>query len=355
MSKHTGTQPEEVDEALEAAAQALEAGQPQEALELAKAALAHAPKLPEALHTLAVAHWELGDPEAAREAFERALREAPDEPGLLLDLVELLLEFNDEDHSVVDEALDWCRRGLALARREKDPELELEFLLLSAGAHGQKGDSPRSLEAIEQALEIAPKDPGALLERAMTLFELCRFEESATALQAVPLSDENRAWVEHYLGLLAERRGEARTADKHFAKATSLDPDHFPAPIKLSEKEFDGALSSALERLPAHAKKHLENTTVAVEPFPDVEDLITQSPPLSPLSLGLFRGTPIGERSLSSAADHFPTAIVLYQKNLERVARTREELIEQIEITVLHEVGHLLGLDEDGLWERGLD
>ena len=52
---------------------------------------------------------------------------------------------------------------------------------------------------------------------------------------------------------------------------------------------------------------------------------------------------------------HFPSSIVLYQKNLERYARGRAELIEQIGITLVHEVGHFLGLDEEELWERGLD
>ena len=47
--------------------------------------------------------------------------------------------------------------------------------------------------------------------------------------------------------------------------------------------------------------------------------------------------------------------ITLYQNNLERFARTRQELLDEIRITVLHEVGHLLGLDEDELYERGLD
>jgi predicted Zn-dependent protease with MMP-like domain len=53
--------------------------------------------------------------------------------------------------------------------------------------------------------------------------------------------------------------------------------------------------------------------------------------------------------------DHLTAEIVLFQKNLERFARTREELVEQIGVTVAHEVGHLLGLDEDDLFERGLD
>jgi predicted Zn-dependent protease with MMP-like domain len=69
----------------------------------------------------------------------------------------------------------------------------------------------------------------------------------------------------------------------------------------------------------------------------------------------VFQGTPLDER-LDTHADHHHTArIVLFQKNLERFARTREELLEEISITVLHEVGHLLGLDEEELTDRGLD
>ena len=54
-------------------------------------------------------------------------------------------------------------------------------------------------------------------------------------------------------------------------------------------------------------------------------------------------------------ADHQTARITLFQHNLERFATTRDELIEEIRVTVLHEVGHLLGLDEDELYERGLD
>jgi predicted Zn-dependent protease with MMP-like domain len=52
---------------------------------------------------------------------------------------------------------------------------------------------------------------------------------------------------------------------------------------------------------------------------------------------------------------HFPSSIVLFQRNLERAARTRDELLEQIRITLVHEVGHYLGLSEDELYERGLE
>jgi predicted Zn-dependent protease with MMP-like domain len=52
---------------------------------------------------------------------------------------------------------------------------------------------------------------------------------------------------------------------------------------------------------------------------------------------------------------HFPSSIALFQRNLERMARDQDELVEEIRVTLLHEVGHFLGLDEDGLRDLGLD
>jgi predicted Zn-dependent protease with MMP-like domain len=69
----------------------------------------------------------------------------------------------------------------------------------------------------------------------------------------------------------------------------------------------------------------------------------------------MFRGSAIGQQGSMDPWSHFPSSIVLYQRNLERAARSREELVQEIGVTLVHEVGHFLGLDEDQLWERGLD
>ena len=167
--------------------------------------------------------------------------------------------------------------------------------------------------------------------------------------------EPDEAWAHHHLGLLAERRGDLKEAKRHFARAEQLAPEEFPPPVTLSEEAFDRAVEDAVGKLPEQVKKYLDNTTIAVEPIPSDEDLVSSSPPLSPTILGVFRGVAVGERSVTSAFDHFPASIVLYQRNLERFARSRDELIEQIGITLMHEVGHLIGLDEEDLWERGLD
>jgi predicted Zn-dependent protease with MMP-like domain len=75
------------------------------------------------------------------------------------------------------------------------------------------------------------------------------------------------------------------------------------------------------------------------------------NPPFPPTILGLYRG-PVGR---APAPDDEPSSIVLYRKNLARAVKTRVELTEQIRDTLLHEIGHLEGLDEDDLRRRGME
>jgi predicted Zn-dependent protease with MMP-like domain len=172
--------------------------------------------------------------------------------------------------------------------------------------------------------------------------------------EAVLEKEPRDAWAHHYLGLIAERRGEAEAARKRFRKARSLSPEEFPAPVELSPAEFDRAVREALQELPERVRRYLTNVSISVEDLPADEDL-AGDPPLAPDLLGLFSGPAYTERKTDDPWSHFPSAIVLYQKNLQRACRTKDELIEQIGVTLVHEVGHFLGLSEEELYDRGLD
>jgi predicted Zn-dependent protease with MMP-like domain/Flp pilus assembly protein TadD len=294
--------------------------------------------------------------EEALETYGRALKVAPEDLELLLGAAECLVCRAGDDREAVEEGLELCTRGKKQAQRAGDVELVFEFLLLEGTGLNQVGECARALVSLEAALGHVPKSVEARLERAIALFELCRFPEAQAAFEEVLRDTADEPWGHHYLGLLAERRGEAKEARKRFAKAQALAPEEFPPPVELGEEAFDQAVEAAVKALPGHVKEYLDNVTIAVEEIPKDEDLLGESPPLSPCILGVFRGSPVGERnSILGGFDPYPASIVLYQKNLERFARTREELIEQIGITVMHEVGHLMGLDEDDLWQRGLD
>ncbi|HEY6100152.1 MAG TPA: metallopeptidase family protein, partial [Anaeromyxobacter sp.] len=294
----------------------------------------------------------------AREAYERALSQGKDDPDLLFGAADFhlnLLQDGEEDRDALERGLDLARRGSKVARKLGERELAGEFAWLEGVGLNQAGRADEALSRLDEALAALPDSVDVRLERGFALYELCRFDEAREELLRAEAADAKDAWTQHTLGLVAERRGERDEAERRFARARKLAPDEFPRPIALSHAAFDRAVEAALAELPESVRRYLSNVAITVEELPSDDDLLASDPPLSPAILGLFRGSPYGQKVSMDPWSHFPSAIVLYQRNLERFARSRKELVEQIGITLIHEVGHFLGLDEEELWARGLD
>lgn len=348
----------ESERLVEEAADAFEDGNFETSLERAEAALALETRSVPALHYRAAALAEMGRTEDARQAYLRALEAGPDDMDLLLGAADFLIERGqgrEPDRELLEQGIGLARRGWHRARKARAAETAAEFALLEGMALNQLGDARAALARIEAALEGIPGDLDALLERCFALFELCRFEDAASQLEEVLRRAPEEAWAHHTLGLIAERRGDAREAEKRFARARRLAPEDFPRPVELAAETFDAVVEEALTSLPEPIRRYLANVAIAVEDIPADEDLLASDPPLSPGILGVFRGAPLQHKGSMDPWSHFPSSIVLYQKNLQRFAQDRGELREQIGITLIHEVGHFLGLDEEQLWQRGLE
>jgi predicted Zn-dependent protease with MMP-like domain len=243
--------------------------------------------------------------------------------------------------------------GQARKRAPDDPDavfLEAEALL-------DLGRFPEAARRYARADALLPDTPTILTGLAIAEFEQARIDQAERLLRrAVALEGrEPLADAHFFLGLVLERRGAAGEAARHFARARRLAPESYPAPSKLDRADFDAATEAALAELPPRVAAALQNVTVSVLPLPAEEELQAAEPPLSPQILGMWRGTALTQKTVFDPWSELPGHIELYQKNLERACRTRDELVEQIRITVLHEVGHALGLDEEDLAERGLD
>jgi predicted Zn-dependent protease with MMP-like domain/Flp pilus assembly protein TadD len=347
----------EVARLVDAAADALEDGDAEAALARSEDALALAPRSVAALHYRAEALAAAGRLEDARAAFDRALAEGKDDVDVHLGAVDLLvnrLPDDDRDRADLERGVELARRAAKLARKAGEPALAGEAAWMEGAALTQLGRPGEALALLEDATRALPDSGAVHLERGVALFELSRLDEARDALLQAERAEPGDAAVQHHLGLVAERRGDAKEARRRFEKARRLDPDGFPAPIRLSQAEFDAAVEQAFAELPEKVRAYLANVAVTVEELPADDDLLASDPPLSPTILGLFRGPAYG----AGGADpwtHLPSAIVLFQRNLERFARSRDELAEEIAVTLVHEVGHFLGLDEDELYERGLD
>ena len=348
----------ELEHLVDEAADCFDRGDLRGALERADAARVRSPRFAPALHFRAAALTELGRLEEAREAYEDALSADEKDVDLLASAAEFFvnrLQESSADRPWLERGLELARRGAKLARRARDDEAAVEFALLEGMALSQLGEPREALVRLDEALAARPDDLDAMLERGFALYELCRFEEARDQFRAVTRRLPEEAWAHHTLGLIAERLGDAKEAERCFAKARRLDPAEFPRPVELSPEAFDAAVEDALAALPVPVRNYLSNVAIAVEDLPADEDLLGSDPPLSPSILGIFRGAPLGQKASMDPWSHFPSSIVLYQRNLARFARDRRELIEQIGITLMHEVGHFLGLDEEDLWELGLE
>lgn len=122
--------------------------------------------------------------------------------------------------------------------------------------------------------------------------------------------------------------------------------------MRLSDDEFARLVEEALASLPAEFESYLANITVDVESEPDDEVVEEFGPQSRRDLLGLYRGVPLTHKSVSAPVD-WPERVTVYQRNIERYCRNRRSMVREIRRTVLHEIGHHFGMDEDDLHRLG--
>jgi predicted Zn-dependent protease with MMP-like domain len=123
---------------------------------------------------------------------------------------------------------------------------------------------------------------------------------------------------------------------------------------RMRRAQFRRLVSRALEDLPAEFREKMSNIQVVVQAAPTAEqEDSVEGKPEEGLLLGLYEGVPLPERG-STYGGVLPDRITLFQDSIEAVCRTQEEIVEEIRTTVLHEIAHHFGIDDDRLDELGI-
>lgn len=128
----------------------------------------------------------------------------------------------------------------------------------------------------------------------------------------------------------------------HASAVVTLDRDQ-SNPEAFSAEQFDEAVGDALDAVPSELMALLDNVVFLVESEP---------PPGDPELLGLYEGTPLTERG-DAWAGSLPDRITLFRGPLTRMCADRAELLDEIAITVVHEIAHHFGIEEARLHELG--
>ena len=111
--------------------------------------------------------------------------------------------------------------------------------------------------------------------------------------------------------------------------------------IDVSRERFEELVSEALDTIPAELAREMRNIVVTV-----VDD------PPEPNLLGLYTGIPLTERG-DWYSGVLPDRIEIYRNPICRMCSSEEHVVDEVRITVVHEVGHHFGIDDDRLHELG--
>jgi predicted Zn-dependent protease with MMP-like domain len=113
--------------------------------------------------------------------------------------------------------------------------------------------------------------------------------------------------------------------------------------VEMSRDRFEVLVSDALDTVPSELTDLIDNCVVLVEDEPPAGD---------PELLGLYEGTPLTERD-SGYTMVMPDRITIYRNPTLALCDTEDEVVEEVAITVVHEIAHHFGIDDERLHELG--
>lgn len=164
------------------------------------------------------------------------------------------------------------------------------------------------------------------------------------AIAAFPAHGE--CWFAY--ACVLERDGQLIAADRAFRRAEKAPDDAQPLPCRVSWSRFERAVDHGAAALPPPLKAVFDEVALVLADYaePELLDELGEAE-----LLGLFVGTPKGE---TPAPEDLTPRIYLFRRAHEHAARTVRDFDDEVRRTLLHEFGHYLGYDEDGLERLGL-
>jgi predicted Zn-dependent protease with MMP-like domain len=251
------------------------------------------------------------------------------------------------DHEDYEHAVELAREAIELL------PAEAEGYFVAGLAFFDLGEFTSALEFLSEAATRSREDPVIRTYEAAARFALGEEEVAEKLLRSALRDEPEFTDALYWLSMVVERRGHFGEADALLADCARIDPERHHLPYRMSREDLERDLEGVLRELPPAIAAVLRDVPIMIEDLPSRE-MLAGPEPLAPDILGLFAGAARPETIVFDVTIG-PTAVYLFKRNLERIATSREDLLEEARITLVHEIGHYLGLDEDELAERGLD
>jgi predicted Zn-dependent protease with MMP-like domain len=117
--------------------------------------------------------------------------------------------------------------------------------------------------------------------------------------------------------------------------------------LAMEPEAFEGLVRQAIDGLPSEYRRLLKNVAIVVEETPSPEILDDLGLKSEDDLLGLYSGTSLEDESFFSTGGDLPSRISIYRRPILRLCRSADEVVQEVRDTVVHEIGHHFGLDDD--------
>ena len=228
---------------------------------------------------------------------------------------------------------------------DEDPD-NLEAVVLVGEASLDLGAFATARIAFQHALSIDNTVTKGWAGLALACYELTDLESCASNAQEGLRLDGQDPALWYYLAVALEQLEHPEKAEQAFTQAARIDSTNFPKPVRYPQEQWEQALGSALELLPAALRDWYARFPVHMLRFPDLEELRSAEPPLSPAAGALYLGTPpplgFGNPWVTQ-----PEQVRVFCGNLERSAPLPPDLGRVVATALRQEALDWLGLDED--------
>lgn len=122
---------------------------------------------------------------------------------------------------------------------------------------------------------------------------------------------------------------------------------------QMTEDEFESAVQDAIDSLPDVFLEALDNVMVTIQDEPNARQMMSGDGSLDANVLGLYEGIALTERGEWYGEGEMPDVVTIFKGPHERCFDSRERIVEEIRKTVVHEIGHHFGMDDEALGRIG--
>ncbi|WP_245776266.1 tetratricopeptide repeat protein [Pajaroellobacter abortibovis] len=270
----------------------------------------------EAYNLLGVSSILQGEYHQALHYYRNAIELEEGYFDVLLNTADLLLNRLGK----VDEAIDVCDRALAHA---ESPQEIRDCILLKVDALIAKSDIDEAKKTMAMIPDVPLSDSIYIFLIGRSFYELGDLEKAKPLIEEAARSNTSNGDIQYYLGLLRDDQGDARGATEAFLRTRTLDSS-LPAPSwSLSPETFSTLARQAISKLDAVLTQYIREADVFIMDLPGAELIVDGVDPRAPV---LVDPSP----PVKTNADPPRTRIFIYQRNIERIAASMEEVEEEI-------------------------